>query len=67
MFVKVPVNVFIEVKDEAEAEAAAQLIDSQGDQVLGNGFPHGEIAKIDVPGGFEALSDEQVTEEGLTE
>lgn len=67
MFIKIPTNVYVEVKDEDEAEAAAQLIDSHADQVLGNGFPHGEIAKIDVPGGYETLTDEQVTEAGLTE
>jgi hypothetical protein len=67
MFIKVPTDIYVEVKDEDEAEAATRLIDSSGDQVLGNGFPHGEIASVDVPGGYETLTDEQVTEKGLTE
>lgn len=67
MFVKIPTDIYVEVKDGDEAEAAAQLIDSSGDQVLGNGFPHGEIAKVDVPGGYTELDDDAVAEAGLTE
>lgn len=67
MFIKVPTNIYVEVESEEQAEEATAVIDSSADQVLGNGFPHGEIAKVDVPGGYSVLTDDEVQEEGLTE
>lgn len=67
MFVKVQADIYVEVKDPEQAESAAALIDSSGADVLGPNFPHGEIAKVDVPGGYSEVSDEEAEEKGLTE
>lgn len=66
MFIKVPTDIYIQVKDEAQAEEAARTIDAGLARQMDN-FPEGDVIQTDVPGGCEVLTDEQIAELGFEE
>lgn len=65
--VKMPFNIYVTVKDDEQAQEAAQLIESQAATVLNNGFPHGQVEDFDMTGGIEDVSQEELEERGLVE
>jgi len=64
MFIKVPIEVFIEVKDEDQAQQAEQTLSMGAERVLNQDFPHGDILGVNADG-YHIMSEEETNQEGM--
>lgn len=67
MLIKVALSLYIEVKDDEQAEMACHTLNSL-DRVLSNQveFPEGDTVDTEVQG-YDRVSDEEAEERGLVE
>jgi hypothetical protein len=65
MIIKVEMSIYVNVRDAEQGEEAAHTL-GRLDNVIGRGFPHGEIIQTDVENATP-VSDEEIAQKGLDE
>ena len=66
MIIQVNTKVYIEVKDEDEAEQACSALGALDNVMRVNGFPHGDVIDADVES-YDVLTEKEISELGFEE
>lgn len=66
MFIRIITHVYLEVKDENEAEEACYALNALDNIMRTNNFPHGEVIDADVDH-FEKLTKSEIADRGYDE
>ena len=66
MLVKVTVDIYLDVKDEGQAEEACMAMEALDNVLRNNNFPHGDVVQSDTHG-YAALTKAEMDELGFEE
>jgi hypothetical protein len=64
MFIKITMDIILDVKDKDEAEEACMALEGLDRVLRNNSFPHGDVIQADVDN-YVKLTDDEIEEMGL--